>query len=158
KILALHRNVLRTGDWQPLREHLEQCVEITGDAGYLLELCDLLARQLQWDAVADRAARLIATVGTPIAVRLAAFGLFKAGRYDVCLESLDAHCEVFQASQPPQELKRMRALCLLQLGALSEAVEEARRLTQEAPTVENLLTLIDIHLDQGDLMQVAVVA
>lgn len=86
KSLALHTNARRMGDWQPLREHLEQCVEITGDAGYLLELCDLLARQAQWDALADRAERLIAAVGTPVAVRLAVFGLFNSGRYVVCLE------------------------------------------------------------------------
>lgn len=158
KAVAFRVSAKRSGVWQPLRDHLAHCFATTGAVEYLLELCELLVFQHQWDELAGRADQLVTTIETPIAIQLSTLGFFNSHRYEDCLSLLDERKNIFRASQLPQELQRMRALCLLKLGALSEAVKEAAHLVQRASTVENLLTLIDIHIDLGDLMQAAVVA
>ena len=158
KAFALRDNRQRTGSWEPLRDHLVHCVKATGAVEYLMELCDLFASQSQWDELAERAEQLTTEIGTAPAIRLSAFGLFNSGRYQACLTLLDNYRNAFRHNELPPSLNRVRVLSLLQLGQLSKAVEEAEQLVQLAPTIENELLLIDVHISRGDMLRVTLIA
>ena len=71
RLVALHGNFERTGEWQELLKHLELSFDETGDPRFLYESCSLKARLEDWPYVADRAEKLVTAIGTASAVRLA---------------------------------------------------------------------------------------
>ncbi|MBK9941548.1 MAG: hypothetical protein IPP13_08010 [Kouleothrix sp.] len=158
RLIALRLQAQRNGEWESLREQLEADLQATHEPGYLLELCELFARYSAWEELADRAELLANSIETPEALRLATIGLYNVGRYQACQQLLDQSHHLFQYGQLPASLRRIRAMCLLHLGVLSEAQLEAERLIQAEPNVDNILALIDIHLHRGDLIQIAAVA
>ncbi|HKG20646.1 MAG TPA: hypothetical protein VKC34_02000, partial [Blastocatellia bacterium] len=95
KVMALEASARQSGDWQPLRAHLEQSFQETNDGGYLFELCRLKAHSEDWDFVAEHADQLIKAVGTADTVQLAAAAAWKAERYEQCLNILNDHQGLF---------------------------------------------------------------
>jgi hypothetical protein len=144
-----------SGNWQAFAEYLETCWQESHNGQYLSEACQLRASLQDWAYVADRADDLVNSVGTPDALSLAAQCAGQAGRFEQCFQLLNDHQKLFPGSTLPPYLRRLRACCQARLGLISQAVAEAEELARSQETVENLVTLMDLQLNQGDLRGLA---
>ncbi|MBE7557282.1 MAG: trypsin-like peptidase domain-containing protein [Anaerolineales bacterium] len=156
--MALAAKARESGNWQGLVQHLEDIYEVTGDANFLLELCEIMAQQHNWDYIADRAEILIKAVSTSETVRLIVIAAHNARRFKFCLELIDRHQHLFTQGKLPNQLRQIRIACQQALGLLPEAIVEAETLAREEPTVENLLALANLYLNKGDLKGLTIVA
>jgi tetratricopeptide (TPR) repeat protein len=158
KAMALEVSARQSGDWQPLREHLEQSFQETNDGGYLFELCRLKAYSEDWSFVADHADELVKSVGTADAVQLAAAAAWKAERYEQCLNILNDHQRLFPNGLLPADLWRLRVTCHVRQGTHSQAVADAEELIRRDPSTANIITLMDVQISKGDLKGAAITA
>ncbi|MBW4547892.1 MAG: hypothetical protein KME25_26120 [Symplocastrum torsivum CPER-KK1] len=144
-----------SGNWQTFADYLGTCWQESHNGQYLSEACQLRASLQDWAYVADRADDLVNLVGTPDALSLAAQCAEQAGRFEQCFQLLNNHQKLFPGSTLPPYLRRLRACCQARLGLISQAVADAQELARLQETVENLVTLMDLQLNQGDLPGVA---
>ena len=146
------------GNWQAFAEYLETCWQESRNGQYLAKACQIQASLQDWAYVADRADDLVNLVGTPDALSLAAQCAGQAGRFEQCFQLLNDHQNFFPGSNLPPYLRRLRAHCQAKLGLISEAVADAQELVRSHETVENLVTLMNLYLNQGDLRGLAMTA
>ncbi len=158
RAFVLEARARETAEWSPLVRHLEASYEETGDAAFLFEGCAAMDRLGDWAYVADRADLLVSRCATEAALRLAATAADHAGRDDLCLRLLDGHLDLFAGRRPPADLRRLRVAALRAQGVLVEAAAAAETLAHEEPTTSNILSLMQIYADQGDLASLALVA
>lgn len=158
KSLVLKEITRKTGEWEPLLEHLEICYQETDDPIFLFESCKMMAFHKQWPYVADHAERLIQELQTADSVRLAAIGAINANRPNLCLRLLDQNRGLFRGHGLPNELRRIRTYCCQRIGALPEAISEAETIVNEDPTLQHLIDLIHIYSSVGDLKSLVRVA
>ena len=144
-----------SGNWHAFAEYLETCWQESHNGQYLSEACQLRASLQDWAYVADRADDLVNSVGTPDALSLAAQCAGQVGRFEQCFQLLNDHQKLFPGSTLPPYLRRLRAYCQARLGLISQAVADAEELVRSHETVENLVTLMDLQLNQGDLRGLA---
>ncbi len=144
-----------SGNWQAFAEYLETCWQESRNGQYLAEACQLRASLQDWAYVADRADDLVNSVGTPDALSLAAQCAGQVGRFEQCFQLLNDHQQLFPGSTLPPYLRRLRVYCQARLGLISQAVAEAEELARSQETVENLVTLMNLQLNQGDLRGLA---
>ena len=156
--LALRAAAEATGEWKQLATHLEVSHKETRDPIFLIELCELKAKQKDWSYIAGVTKELVETIQTAEAVRLAAAALFNCDRKRECLNLLDEHRELFPDGKLSSELSRMRALCQSALGMLPEAVRESATLAEEDGTTDNLLHLAEAYVEIGDFKNLAIMA
>lgn len=156
--ITLVAKARESGNWQELIQHLEDIYEATKNANFLLDLCEIMAQQDNWDYIADRAEILIKVVSTSEAVRFAVIAAHNAERFKFCLELIDRHQHLFRQRKLPSQLRQVRVACQHALGLLPEAIVEAETLAREEPTVENLLALANLYLNKGDLKGLTIVA
>ncbi len=116
----------------------------------LFELCEIRARLQEWQFVADHAERLVQGVATEGALRLALHGLFRAGRYAACLETLERNLSMVPDGSPSTDLVELRIECRRRLGHVSRAVEDARRAFEATRTFRQLLHLFQVQLGASD--------
>jgi hypothetical protein len=150
KTLAFREMSRRSGDWRPLIEHLESHLEGDNEGEVLLELCEIKAQLKEWDFVADQAERLCELIGTADAVRFAVSAAWNAGRPAQCAAILNRHKNLFPDGILPSELTRLLIQCLMQIGSLLEAHVQAEELLGRDPSVENIITLMDVQLTKVD--------
>src|ERR1044072_1573686 len=158
KTMVLEASSRQSGDWQPLRVHLQESFEETNDGGYLFELCRVSAQLEEWGFAADHADQLIKSVGASDAVQFAAEAAWKAERYDQCLRLLNDNQQLFANRILPGHLWRLRVRCNVNKGSLSHAVADAEALIRQDPSTENIITLIDVQISKGDLKGAAITA
>ena len=158
KMIALQAIAQKTDDWQPLVEFLENAYEETGDTSFLFNCCSLMAEQDNWEYVAQRAQQLIDGIGTPEALRLAAIACYNEHQFDICLRLLDDHRNLFEGGVLPNELRILRVSCQNMLGAVPEAIKEAEYLVNEESNTDNLLTLMDLYHETGNLKRLNIIA
>ncbi len=158
KMIALQAIAQKTGDWHPLVEFLENAYEETGDTSFLFNCCSLMVEQGNWEYVAERSQQLTDEIGTPEALRLAAIACHNNEQFDICLGLLDSHRDLFEGGVLPHELRILRVNCQNMLGAVPEAIQEAEALVNEEPRAENLLTLMGLYHETGDLKKLAIIA
>ena len=158
KFMALREIGYRTGDWQPLVDHLEQSFEETKDGIDLLELFRLKFFLKDWSYVADRGRTLINLLGTADAVRFAVAAAWNAHQPKRCLALLEENAHVFPEKQLPSDLRRLHSRCQVRAGLLGQAVKSAESLAAEDPTTENVINLLDVQRQTGDLKGLAVTA
>ena len=147
-----------SGEWQEFAEYLDKSWQESRNGQYLWESCQLQASLQNWVYVADKADDLVNTVGTADALGLAAQCASQASRYEQCFQLLNKHQRLFPGGNLPLYLRRFRAYCQAKLGLISQAVAEAEDLARSQETVENLVTLIKLQRDQGNLRGVAITA
>ena len=158
KTMVLEASSRQSGDWEPLRVHLQQSFEETNDGGYLFEQCRLSAQTGDRVFAAEHADQLIKLVATSDAVEFAAEAAWKTERYDQCLRILTDNQLLFPNSILPSHLWRLRVRCHVNKGSLSFAVSEAESLIRQDPSTENVITLIDVQISKGDLKGAAITA
>jgi hypothetical protein len=156
KTVVLHAITEKRGNWKPLIDHLESSYQETGDPYFLLDICQIMAQLKNWDYVADRGKELISLVQTGESLRIVAFASYESGRLEKTLELLNDYQNLFPENILPAELSHLRVVCKQNLGIISEAISDAERNAFENPTMENLLTLIDICFLKGDLPRLVI--
>jgi hypothetical protein len=156
--LALREISHRTGDWQPLVEHLQNTFEETGEVEFLFELCQLRFFLKEWETVAKQGGEFIELIGTADAVRLAAFAAWNAQQPKRCLRFLEENTSVFPGDRLPNDLRRLQSLCQANAGLLSQAVKTATMLVADDPATDNVITLMDVQRLTGDLKGLTVTA
>jgi hypothetical protein len=154
---ALSHRAKESGDFSAMLDYLRGCYTVTGDASFLLWLCEALLFTQGWENLAKHASDLVEHVGTEEAIYLAVVGCFNAGNPYQALSILNKGNALFAQGLPP-ELERLSIRALQQTGQHQDALKRAEALAQLVPSPENLLTLIDLHNEQGDLSSVAAVA
>ncbi len=157
KMMALQAIAQKKGDWQPLVEFLENAYEETGDTSFLFNCCSLMAEQDNWEYVAQRAQQLIDGIGTPEALRLAAIACYNEHQFDICLRLLDDHRDLFEAGVLSNDLRKLRVDCQNMLGDVSEAIREAESLVNEELNANNLLALMGLYYETGNLKKLAII-
>jgi nucleoside phosphorylase len=158
RFMALREIGFRTGDWQPLSEHLARSFEETGEGAYLLELCRLKYFLKDWEYIADSGRTLIELIGTADAVRLAAASAWNAKQPKRCLALLEENTHLFPEGALPSDIRRLRSRCLVKAGRLAQAVKAAEDLAVDDPATENVIDLLDVQRQAGDLKGLAVTA
>jgi nucleoside phosphorylase len=158
KLMALREMGYRTGDWQPLVDHLERSFEETKDGIDLLELFRLKFFLKDWSYVVERGRTLINLLGTADAVRFAVAAAWKAQQPKRCLALLDENVNVFPEKNLPSDLRRLRSRCQVRAGMLGQAVKSAEALVADDPTTENVINLLDVQRQTGDLKGLAFTA
>jgi len=145
-------------EWQEYAEFLDKSWQESRNGQYLWESCQLQASLQNWAYVADKADVLINTLETADALDLAAQCASLAGRYEQCFHLLNKHQRLFPGAQLPSYLRRCKSHCQAKLGLISQAVAEAEDLVRSDETVENLVTLIRLQRDHGNLQGVTIAA
>ncbi len=158
KMIALQAIARKNDDWQPLVEFLENAYEETGDMSFLFNCCSLMGEQGNWEYVAEKSQQLIDGIGTPEALRLAAIAYHNSNQFDICLSLLDSNRDLFEAGVLSNDLRRLRVSCQNMLGDVSEAIKEAEDLVKEEPNADNLLALMGLYHETGNLKKLAIIA
>ena len=158
RTLVLQALARKTGDWQPVIQHLEVSFDETKNPEFLFECCKLKAQLKDWPYIADRAKQLVTEIGTTEALRLTAIAIYNDKRYALCYQLLNDHGDFFKQRNLPGQLRRIKALCLFNLGLLPKAVIEAETLVEKEPTSENLLTLSNLYYTEGDSKRLTILA
>lgn len=99
---------------------------------------------------------LIKSIGTPDAVRLAAFTLWNAQQPEKCLAILTDHIDKFPGNVLPNDLSRLKVYCQAKVGNLSSAIREAEDLLHRDNSTENLVTLMELRRQSGDLKGIVI--
>jgi hypothetical protein len=151
RAVALQEQAEATGDPQPLLRHLTQSFDATSDPAFLFAACAVAAEHSDWAFVAERREALLELIGTPEALRLAAFAAYNTGQYQLCRELLDGQRDLFRHAKLPTDLRELRVVTARRLGALSDAVAEAEALARDEPSTQHLVNLADVYLHGADL-------
>lgn len=158
RTLVLQALARKTGDWQPVIQHLEVSFDETKNPEFLFECCKLKAQLKDWPYIAERAKQLVTEIGTTEALRLTAIAAYNDKRYALCYQLLNDHGDFFKQRNLPGQLRRIKALCLFNLGLLPKAVIEAETLVEKEPNSENLLTLSNLYYTEGDSKRLTILA
>ena len=95
--------------------------------------------------------RLVDTVGTADAVRLAAYAKAVTDDEAGAVALLYERREVFPGSLLPRDLRVLRARCNERLGRLPEAISEMQEMQESGPTLSETLGLVDMYVRRGHL-------
>lgn len=158
KARALKAIANQTDDWQPYIDFTENAFNETGDSTLLFESCSMMGHLGKWDYIAKNGKQLVEEFGTSEALRLAAIAYHNCRRFEDCLQLLDGHYELFPGKRLPNDLRVLRVNCQREIGAIPDAIWEAEDLVRENPSGDNLLNLIQLYFDKGDLKKLAVTA
>jgi nucleoside phosphorylase/tetratricopeptide (TPR) repeat protein len=157
KTLALRAMCLRSGDWEPLCQHLEESFKDSREGLYLLELCQLKFHFKDWNYIVGRSGLLLETIQTPDAVRLCAIAAWNVPNPEQCLKIIEAYQTIFRGVELPADLLRLQIKCLA-ITDLAKALASAQDLVRRDQDTENILVLIDVQGKVGDLWGIAVTA
>ncbi len=158
RIPALHAIAKRDNNWEPFIQELEQTYSETGDPNYLLDCCHIMAEQQNWRYVSEKAEELIREIATGEVLRIAAISAYNSGEIEFCLKLLNEHQGLYRQRNLPPTLKQLRISCMHRLGILLDAIFEAEENARENPSIDYLLTLVDLYFEKGDLSRVALIA
>ena len=156
--MVLKANAKKTGDLDAVVKYLEKSYKDTKDPGFLLECCEMMAKVKNWAYVTKRAKKLIQEIGTGDVLRFCVISAYKANNFDLCINLLDGNRDLFRQKKIPNELRRIRVLCQEALGTLPAAIAELETLVREEPTTEHLIELARLYFNEGDLMNLAIIA
>jgi hypothetical protein len=155
QVMVLREQGRLTNEWQTLSEYLEAYWQESGNTLYLYEACQLQARLQNWNYIVDRADMLVTSVATSEALSLVAQAAWQAGRAERCYQLLNDHLQVFPNRVLPPYLRQLKTKCQARLGLISEAIASAEELVRSQETAENLVMLMNLQANQGDLRGVA---
>jgi tetratricopeptide (TPR) repeat protein len=138
-------------DWIPLVLHYESTYRETGNVLDLLEACRLKAYAKDYPYVLSKGEELIGALGTPVAVYLVADSAWRDNKYRACSKLLERCATIFPEGVLPPDLRRLSVLCERELGLLPDALQEAKDLAATSGSTQDIMTLMRVLLDYGDL-------
>ena len=111
----------------------------------------LLAQLGRWEEIAPVATKLVESLQTPDAVRIASYALYNTRDFSGCLAVLDEAPALFFGGEVPPDLRHLRVLAQGAIGALPEAIKTAREVFEQSPTRDAFLELCHLYVQVGDL-------
>lgn len=153
----LHLRAQQDGNWEPMLEHIEQLLASKDDPN-ILDWCRLLASRGEWALIAEHAEVLLEQLEIPELVDLTCYACVNEKKYSCCLDILTKHQHVFGEEELPDEIHRLQAECLLQVGRLVEAEAMAKSLSKSNPSTPNLLLEAFIYRSKPDITALILVA
>jgi len=138
-------------DWTPLFAHYESAYRKNGNVLNLLEACRLKAFMKDYRYVLIKEEQLIDALGTPAVVYLIADSAWQAKEYKTCLKVIERCRTLFPKGVLPHDLRRLSVICERELGFLPEALQEVEDLVATTGSTRDIVTLMQIQLDYGDL-------
>ncbi|WP_348270072.1 hypothetical protein P8936_06485 [Edaphobacter paludis] len=155
--LSLRSKARKDGDRLPLTQFLEKR-EAEGSVEARLELCDLYIDSKRWSDAVPLADKLLETMRTTEALRLACIVFLHAGLYSKCADSIEQHRSWFPLSQLPVALIQMKASAEQRSGQIRSAVRSAEDALSLDPNRINLRNLAELYLESGDFTALAQLA
>lgn len=155
---AMRRRARTARERRALMEYVERSLVLSDDPRLLLFWYEGLLESEQWEQAAEQASRLLTVLGTATALGLAAVALYNARRFSDCLQLIETQRSLYARQALPIQLRRIRGLCRLALGQLSDARADLEMLVREDPSADHLLTLVQLHIDRGDYAGITLVA
>ena len=126
------------------------CEDGGGDQAFTEALFRLGALGFVSD-VAPFADRLVESVGTADAVRLAAHAKASVDDHEGTVALLDSHVTAFPGGLLPRSLRMLRAQCNERLGRLPDAIAEMQALRGDGEAAFEVMGLADMYIRRGDL-------
>ncbi len=155
--LSLRSKARIDGDRLPLTQFLEKR-EAEGSVEARLELCELYIASKRWSDAVPLADKLLETMRTTEALRLACTIFLHAGLYSKCADSIEEHRTWFPLSQLPVALIQMKASAEQRSGQIRSAVRSAEDALSLEPNRINLRNLAELYLESGDFTALAQLA
>lgn len=138
-------------DWTPLFAHYESAYNENANVLNLLEACRLKAFMKDYRYVLIKEEQLIDALGTPAVVYLLANSAWQAKEYKTCLKVIERCRTFFSKAILPHDLRRLSVMCERELGFLPEALQEAKDLVTTTGSTQNIIALMQVQLDYGNL-------
>ncbi len=142
-----------SGDWSPVTTLLTETWQQTQTIADLFALCQIQLSTGNAVFVADHADELLAGVGTAEALRVAANGFGRSGRWSDCLRLLSENARLFPNGTLPSDLRRLQISAEHSLGRTAEALRHAEELAQQEENTENLALLFQLRVQTGRLKE-----
>lgn len=124
----------------------------------LFDACIAHHRAGASEFVAKHSEELMRRFGTEPALRLAIEATAAATDHNLCLRLMEDHRAVFEDGDFPPEVKRVRGICLRNLGRLVEAEQEFQLLVRDDPSLMDQFALFGLQIDIGQSAKAAVTA
>jgi tetratricopeptide (TPR) repeat protein len=115
-----------------------------------------LAQLGHWEYIAPVASELVDSLQTSDAVRMACHALYNTRDFRGCLAMLDRAPAFFPQGVVSPDLRRLRIFAQQAVGALPEAIRDARDAFEQSPTRQALMELARLLFRVGDLKTLAV--
>lgn len=147
-----------SNNWSAFNNCVEELGDISTDLNLLLNISKFKADQQDWGFISGHADLLINNFPTAEVLRLVSIALYNTKQYELCLRHLDDHRSLFPGAKLPNQLRKIRILCLSFLGSSTDAISEAENLAGEDPSIENLLALLNLFAEQGNFERIDNVA
>ena len=132
--------------------------EAGGDGKARWQQYMLLAQLERWEEIAPVATKLVESLQTPDAVRIASYALYNTRDFAGCVAVLDRAPALFFKGAESPDLLRLRVLAQRAIGALPEAIKTAREVFEQSPTRDAFLELFWLYLQVGDFKNLAIAA
>ena len=118
----------------------------------------LLAQLGRWEEIVPTVDELIASLQTPDAVRIASHALYNTRDFAACVAVLDRAPAMFSKGEVAPDLRRLRVLAQVAVGALPEAIKTAREVFGQSSTRDAFLELSHLYFQVGDFKNLAIFA
>jgi hypothetical protein len=130
---------------------LEQAFQASDDPTFLIEACEVAAKNGLWSFAADRAKQLIARVPTVDALNLAVQVTYNAERVEDAWQLLNAHDNLLSGMPDGSILRQIRIRCQQRLGIFPAAISDLEDLVRSEPTAEHLRQLANLYLASANI-------
>lgn len=137
-----------SGNWSAIEPFLRS---IEYAPAVVFAACQALASHRQWPDVVAHADRLIDSVGSAEATRLAVYAWYNTGSFDRVLDALEQYKARFPSGGLPQDLQRLKAYAKARQGDLVEARTLAAKLARETQQPKDELFAAQLHIRGGDI-------
>jgi len=147
--------ILRAGLSAPkgreaMADRLKSDFETTGDLRQLYECCELKLWSHDFKFVSENARKLVSSIGTASALRLALDGAFKNGDYSLCLELLQEFRHLLRGGLLSPDVRNLMVICQYKLGDWPAAAQEADRLYREQRNLPAFDAYFEVLVRSGD--------
>jgi tetratricopeptide (TPR) repeat protein len=151
-------SALSSGWTAELLTQLDAEARRTGSEDSLFAACEAYHFAGRHDYVVERAEGLVRRLRTEPALRLALDACASARRYDRCVTLMEQYRAVFRDGDFPPAIRRLRAICLRELGRLLEAEQEFRLLADDKGLPEDRYHLFQLQLSTGKITEASTTA
>ena len=103
----------------------------------------------------EHAEELIQRFGTEAPLRLAMDAAVSIRDYKQCLYLMERFWPMVGVRELPREVRRLKGVCLREMGRLPEAEEEFRILAEQEESLQDRYALFDLQLSRGRVVEAA---
>lgn len=149
------------GDDSALIAHLESAYQDSGDPQWLLDACELHAKEGRWPEVVPHLPALLRELPTPFVLRLAVFARYHTRDLKGCLELLGRVLEAPGEGVDVRAYLRLRAVVRRMAGDVLGAAQDLEAViarSEEPPPAEDLMSMVQTRAVAGQGHEMMAVA